>query len=94
MPEQNSISYIRKRDGRVVTFNADKITDAIFKSAEAVGGSDRAAAETITESVIGILSIIYKDGRMPTVENVQDLVEKMLIERGHAKVAKAFILYR
>jgi ribonucleoside-triphosphate reductase len=89
-----SVRNIRKRDGRVVEFNPDKITDAIFKSAVAVGGSDRAAAESATNAVVGILDIIYKDGRVPTVENVQDLVEKILIEKGHAKVAKAFILYR
>jgi hypothetical protein len=80
--------YIRKRDGRIVAFDPDKITDAVFKAAVAVGGKDREAAESVTESVIGILDIIYKDGRIPTVENVQDLVEKMLIERGHAKVAR------
>lgn len=86
--------YIRKRDGRIVAFDNDKITDAIFNAAKAVGGSDRAAAQSVTDSVVGILQIIYKDGRIPTVENVQDLVEKMLIERGHAKVAKAYIIYR
>lgn len=94
MASEYSILSIRKRDGRIVAFNPDKITDAIFKAAQAVGGSNRATAENITDSLIGILNIIYKDGRIPTVENVQDLVEKMLIERGHAKVAKAYILYR
>ncbi|HOO70475.1 MAG TPA: ribonucleoside triphosphate reductase [Spirochaetota bacterium] len=88
------IEYIRKRDGRIVPFQHDKITDAIFKAAQAVGGSDRITAQSVSDSVFGILSIIYKDGRIPTVENVQDLVEKMLIERGHAKVAKAYIIYR
>ncbi len=87
-------NFIRKRDGRIVPFNPDKITDAIYRAAQAVGGSDRATAATVSESIVGILNIIYKDGRIPTVENVQDLVEKMLIERGHAKVAKAYILYR
>jgi ribonucleoside-triphosphate reductase len=48
----------------------------------------------VARTVVGILDIIYKDGRVPTVENVQDLVEKILIEKGHARVAKAFILYR
>ncbi len=94
MTDSNQSLYIRKRDGRIVPFQKEKITDAIFKAAVAVGGSDRAAADSVTESVIGILTIIYKDGRIPTVENVQDLVEKMLIERGHAKVAKAYIIYR
>lgn len=87
-------NFIRKRDGRIVPFTPDKITDAIYRAAQAVGGSDRSTAATVSESIVGILNIIYKDGRIPTVENVQDLVEKMLIERGHAKVAKAYILYR
>ena len=94
MADGTNSTFIRKRDGRIVPFNPEKITDAIYKSAQAVGGSDRNTAKTICDSVVGILNIIYKDGRTPTVENVQDLVEKMLIERGHAKVAKAFILYR
>jgi ribonucleoside-triphosphate reductase len=85
---------IRKRDGRVVPFNPEKIIDAVFKAAEAVGGSDKQTAMSISDSIIGILGVIYKDGRIPTVENVQDLVEKILIERGHAKVAKAYIIYR
>ena len=94
MSDEKKVLYIRKRDGRVVDFDPEKITGAIFKSAQAVGGSDRAIAAGITESVVDILTLIYKDGRVPTVENVQDLVEKMLIEKGHAKVAKAYILYR
>jgi anaerobic ribonucleoside-triphosphate reductase len=59
-----------------------------------VGGSDRDIAAKIAESVVDILHIVYKEGRVPTVENVQDLVEKILIEKGHAKVAKAYIIYR
>ncbi len=94
--EENSsrVGFIRKRDGRVVPFNSEKITDAVFKAAKAVGGTNKETASFITESVVGILAVIYKDGRIPTVENVQDLVEKILIERGHARVAKAYILYR
>lgn len=89
------VQYIRKRDGRILPFDAEKITDAIFKAAKAVGGSNRETAQSVCDSVVGILNILhYKEGRTPTVENVQDLVEKMLIERGHARVAKAFILYR
>ncbi len=89
------VQYIRKRDGRILPFDAEKITDAIFKAAKAVGGSNRETAQSVCDSVVGILDILhYKEGRTPTVENVQDLVEKMLIERGHARVAKAFILYR
>ncbi len=94
MKNEADSGYIRKRDGRIAPFNLDKITDAVFNSAKAVGGTSREMAEAVSRSVQDILTIIYKDGRIPTVENVQDLVEKMLIERGHAKVAKAYILYR
>ena len=94
MKNEADSGYIRKRDGRIAPFNLDKITDAVFNSAKAVGGTSREMAEAVANSVQDILTIIYKDGRIPTVENVQDLVEKMLIERGHAKVAKAYILYR
>jgi anaerobic ribonucleoside-triphosphate reductase len=89
-----SIQYIIKRDSSVVPFNPDKISNAIFKAAQAVGGTDYEKASEITKSAVGIMEIIYKDGRIPTVENVQDLVEKILIEKGHAKVAKAYIIYR
>jgi len=88
------LEFIRKRDGRLVPFEAGKITAAIEKSVQAVGGSDMDKARQIGRQVVGILEVIYKDGRVPTVENVQDLVEKCLIENGHAKTAKAFILYR
>ncbi len=88
------LEFIRKRDGRLVPFEEQKITSAIQKTVEAVGGSDMERVAGIGRQVVGILEVIYKDGRIPTVENVQDLVEKILIENGHAKTAKAYILYR
>lgn len=88
------VEQIRKRDGRVMPFEADKITEAIAKSVRAVGGTDMERPQAIARQVVGILEVIYKDGRIPTVENVQDLVEKILIENGHAQVAKSYILYR
>ncbi len=88
------MEYIRKRDGRLAAFDEGKITEAIKKAVQAVGGSDMERAATIARQVVGILEVIYKDERVPTVENVQDLVEKQLIEAGHAQTAKAYILYR
>jgi ribonucleoside-triphosphate reductase len=88
------VEFIRKRDGRLVPFEEEKITYAIEKAVQAVGGTDMEQAAGIVRQVTGILEVIYKDGRIPTVENVQDLVEKIFIENGHAKTAKAFILYR
>ncbi|MDF1580565.1 MAG: ribonucleoside triphosphate reductase [Desulfuromonadales bacterium] len=88
------IEFIRKRDGRLVPFERDKISAALKKAVRAVGGADMAKVEIICGQVCGILDVLYKDDRVPTVENVQDLLEKILIENGHAKVAKAYILYR
>jgi len=88
------LQFIRKRDGRLVPFEENKITEAIIKAVSAVGGRDLDKARAISHQVVGILEVFYKDERIPTVENVQDLVEKCLIENGHAKVAKAYILYR
>ncbi len=88
------LEFIRKRDGRLVPFEEKKIAGAIQKAVRAVGGTDMDKAGQIARQVVGILEVIYKDERVPTVENVQDLVEKILIENGHAKVAKNYILYR
>ena len=88
------LEFIRKRDGRLVAFEEQKIASAIRQTVKAVGGTDMEQAADIGRQVVGILEVIYKDGRIPTVENVQDLVEKILIENGHAKTAKAYILYR
>jgi len=87
------IERIRKRDGRVLKFHPEKITWAIFKAARAVGGTDFAKAEALTRQVVKELNRRF-DNQMPEVEDVQDLIEKTLIEAGHARTAKAFILYR
>ncbi len=88
------IKKIRKRDGRVVEFDQSKVTSAIFKSAKAVGGSDEKLAEQLSDKVVMALERKYKSWEIPEVEEIQDIVEKVLIEEGHAKTAKAFILYR
>ncbi|MDD4752669.1 MAG: anaerobic ribonucleoside-triphosphate reductase [Desulfitobacteriaceae bacterium] len=84
---------IRKRDGRLVEFDEKKITDAIFKAARAVGGEDRQTAMELTLEVLKYLKKEY-NGNTFGVEDVQDAVEKTLIEHGRAKTAKAYILYR
>ena len=94
MQSASSIRFIRKRNNVLVEFNPQKIADAIFKAVQSVGGADRTMAERIAAKVVGYLEILYKDGGYPSVESVQDLVEKILIEEGHAKTAKAYILYR
>jgi ribonucleoside-triphosphate reductase len=87
------ISNIIKRDGRIVPFNIEKISDAIFKAAESCGGTDMGTAASIANEVCCLYEQNNPD-KIPTVEEIQDLVEKVLIETGHAKTAKAYILYR
>ncbi len=88
------ITKIRKRDGSVVLFNQEKITEAIWKAVKAVGGRDREKPKYLSDLVVKKIEEKYGDFGIPEVEIVQDLVEKILIEEGHAKVAKAYILYR
>ena len=85
--------HIIKRDGRKVPFNMEKIANAIFKAAQSVGGTDFDEAMQIATKVCTLIEQKYA-GQVPTVEQVQDLVEKTLIEEGHAATAKAYILYR
>lgn len=87
------ITSIRKRNGEVVPFQPEKITRAIFKAANAVGGKDWEMAERLANEVVDLAEQQYADG-LADVEGVQDLVEKVLIENGHAKTSKAYILYR
>ncbi len=88
------IKWVQKRDGRIVPFRAEKIADAIFAAAKAVGGEDRRQAEVLAGQVIHLLQQKLVGQEVPQVEEIQDLVEKVLIEQGHARTAKAFILYR
>lgn len=87
------IKSIIKRDQSVVPFRKEKIVLAIFKAASSVGGSDFAKSEELAEQVIQLCELNYPNG-IADVEGVQDIVEKVLIENGHAKTAKAYILYR
>lgn len=89
----NQIQAIIKRDGRRAEFNIDKIADAIYKAAQVLGGNDREMALYLARQVeLYLIEIKKKD--TPTVEEIQDTVEKILIENGHARTAKEFILYR
>jgi ribonucleoside-diphosphate reductase alpha chain len=89
-----AIKRIRKRDGRLVDFDQSKIAEAIWKAAKEVGGKDRQLASRLAAEVVKRLEKQLKPREIPTVEQVQDLVEVTLIDRGHARTAKAYILYR
>lgn len=89
------IHRIRKRDGHEVPFDEKKITTAVMKAAKAVNHANPAeVGQEITRQIVSLLEIFYKEEGIPTVEQVQDLVEKFLIEKGYASIAKAYILYR
>jgi uridine kinase len=88
------VKLVTKRDGRVVPFTQQRITNAIYRAAVAVGGRDRVTAQRLSDQVVSILDNAYGSGKVPTVEEIQDVVEKVLIENGHARVAKEYILYR
>jgi len=88
------IRKIRKRNGKIADFNPIRITNAIWKAAQAVGGKDHRKAAELTDKVLDTIQKELHKGEIPTVEQVQDCVEKTLIEEGHAKTAKAYILYR
>ena len=87
------IKQIIKRDGRTVEFDSSKISDAIYKAAEVLGGHDRDTANYLARQVeLYLVEVCHNE--TPTVEQIQDAVEKVLIENGHARTAKEFILYR
>ena len=88
------LTRIIKRDGREVAFDRSKITDAIFKAAQVLGGSDYQMAQDLAAQVEAYVERILGEGAVPTVEQVQDAVEHTLIENGHARTAKEYILYR
>ena len=87
------VSSIRKRDARIVPFDVNKIAQAIFRAASSQGGKDYVLSLKIAAEVLERLNEQFEDA-IPDVEQVQDLVEKTLIKSGHARTAKAYILYR
>ncbi len=87
------LKQIVKRDRSIAPFQKEKIVLAIFKAANAVGGNDFETSEKLADEVVRIAELTYPEG-VAEVEGIQDIVEKVLIEAGHAKTAKAFILYR
>ena len=87
------IAQIIKRDGRHTAFELNKITNAIFQAAKASGGHDHDMAESLARQVEENLEKTLGD-EIPTVEQIQDEVERVLVETGHARTAKRYILYR
>lgn len=93
MDEDKKFVKIKKRDGRVVEFDASKITVAIKKAGEATGEFDQKVAQNLTIKVLGLAqNTLDKD--VPTVEEIQDIVEEVLLASAYKKTAKAYIIYR
>ncbi|MGB4452748.1 MAG: ribonucleoside triphosphate reductase [Coprothermobacter proteolyticus] len=84
---------IRKRDGRIAPFDAERITSAIAKAGQATGEFDRETAKKLTIKVLSLAQEIIKDD-IPSVEQIQDIVEEVLITSPYLKTAKAYIVYR
>lgn len=89
MKVDGAIKTVQKRDGRIVPFEAEKITFAVFKALRAIGEPNRDLAEKVTENVVTKLQTATLN-----VEEIQDLVEFEFFNQKLFKVAKAYIIYR
>ena len=87
-------THVVKRSGAIVPFNQERISNAIYRAAVAVGGRDRERAVWLAGQVVQLLEQKLPAEHAPHIEEIQDAVEKVLIENGHAVVAKVYILYR
>ncbi|TDJ55140.1 MAG: response regulator SirA [Ignavibacteria bacterium] len=90
----NKITHVIKRSGAIVPFNQERIANAIYRAVVAVGGRDKETANALSLQVVEILNQKFSAETNPHIEDIQDVVEKVLIENGHAQVAKEYILYR
>ncbi|MFQ6025229.1 MAG: adenosylcobalamin-dependent ribonucleoside-diphosphate reductase [Nitrosopumilaceae archaeon] len=92
---ESSIVDVRKRDGRITNFQKDKISNAIFKALAATGKLDRETADELASRVVSkLVNQEFSASNPPSVEDIQDMVESTLIEKGFGEIAKAYILYR
>ncbi|MCG2676299.1 response regulator SirA, partial [bacterium] len=93
-PEYYKINKVIKRNGRIVAFNREKIVNSIYRAAVEVGGKDWALAERLADQAVKLINQTYPAGAIPPVEEIQDLIEKVLVEKGCYQTAKHYILYR
>tara|TARA_Y100000310_G_scaffold336148_1_gene419965 strand:+ start:3086 stop:5116 length:2031 start_codon:yes stop_codon:yes gene_type:complete len=94
METVNRIQSIIKREGDVVNFDEKRIYRAVFKATISIGEPDKLIAQETASKVIEILNQTYDEDTAPTIEDIQDVVEQVLINQNLTKVAKAYILYR
>lgn len=86
------IQEMKKRDGTIIDFDQDRITNAIFNAAQSVGREDMTSARELSNRVVDYLELM--DEEIPDLETIQDVIEKVLMEEGYVDLAKAFIIYR
>lgn len=91
---QNLPKKVKKRDGRIVSFDPQKIATAILKAGQATGQFDQKEASRLSDLVVAEIIRQGFDGNIITVEQIQDLVEETLMGERYFKTAKAYILYR
>lgn len=91
---KNKFIKIKKRDGRIADFSQEKITEAIFKAFTATNAGGQRVAKRLSDRVVVLLNKRFKKDYVPTVEEIQDLVEEVLILNDFADTARAYILYR
>lgn len=91
---ENKITKVQKRDGRIVDFDFERIINAIFKAVTATGQGDEAKAKKIADDVLKIFNRRFKNDGIPSVEQIQDIIEEVLIMEGLVDTAKSYILYR
>jgi len=91
---ENKIEKIRKRDGLIVDFDQEKITRVIFKALTATDQGDGKKSKKISDKITALLNRRFKKDEIPTVEEIQDITEEILILEDLVKTAKAYILYR
>ncbi|MFC1886700.1 ATP cone domain-containing protein, partial [Thermodesulfobacteriota bacterium] len=87
-------TQIKKRDGRIVTFNSTKITAAIAGAGLATEEFDEREAKKMTLRVLTLAHELVNGDNIPEVEEIQDIVERVLLDSPFYKTAKAYIIYR
>ena len=91
---ENKIEKVQKRDGTIVDFDQNRISDAIYHAITATGQGDGIKSKRLSKKVVKIISRRFKKEEIPQVEQIQDIIEEVLILEGLVDTAKAYILYR
>ena len=89
-----NFNKVKKRDGRIIDFDQQKITQALFKTLTATGQGDGKKSRKISDRVLKLLNRRFKKEEVPTIEQIQDIVEEVLILEDLIETAKSYILYR